>query len=59
MMNPNTPIAFVPASGANAEERQAHALEFIAARMLVMQTQLEHLSRDVLKVATVLQTKLK
>jgi hypothetical protein len=58
-MQPNTPIAFIPAQNANAEERQAHALEFIAARMLVLQGQTENLSRDMLKIATTLQTKLK
>lgn len=58
-MSSDKPTHFVPAKHASTEERQAHALEFIAASMLAIEQHMEQLTRDSSKIARAVQTKLK
>lgn len=55
------PMAFMPAQGSNtsAEDKMAHALEFMAAHTLRMEDQFEELNRHLRVISSLLQTKLK
>lgn len=50
---------FIAKSGESTEERNSTALEFIAGRLSDIETHLEAMSRDLLKLVTYIQTKMK